>query len=83
MGHATLTTTIAVMNALGGAKRGSNQRIADLTGRTHKAVSNWRTFDTFPPDTYLVMTEKLAELGYSAPASLWRQVEAVQPQAAE
>ena len=70
-----LTTVPAVMEVLGGTTRGKNKRIGELTGRTHKAVHNWWSFKTFPADTYLVMTQALAQKGYSAPASLWSQVE--------
>lgn len=83
MEHSLLTTTVAVMDVLGGTERGKNQIIAKLTGRTHKAVHNWRNAETFPSDVYLVMTTALAEKGYSAPASLWRMAETPQPQAAE
>jgi hypothetical protein len=61
-----LHTTLYVIVALGG-----NQPVADLTGSTNKAVSNWRGFETFPSNTYVAMTEALRAIGKSAPASLW------------
>jgi hypothetical protein len=61
-----LFTTSEVIEALGG-----NRPVADLTGSTHKAVSNWRGFPKFPANTYLAMTAALATIGKTAPASLW------------
>lgn len=61
-----LNTTLEVIVALGG-----NQPVADLTGSTNKAVSNWRGFDTFPSNTYVAMIAALRAVGKTAPASLW------------
>lgn len=61
-----LTSTQEVMAALGGT-----EAVAKLTGRKYNAAFNWRSFDTFPTNTYLVMTAALRERGHSAPASLW------------
>ena len=62
-----LTTTAEVIDALGG-----NQPVQELTAaKWPQTVSNWRGFETFPSHTYVVMTEALARLGKSAPASLW------------
>jgi hypothetical protein len=72
-----LTTTDAVMDVLGG-----NPGVAKLTGRTPKAVSQWRGWDHFPPEFFCVMTDALAAIGYSAPRSLWRMAEATQSAAA-
>lgn len=66
-----LDSTSDVMDALGG-----NQIVATITGRSAKAVSNWRGFDTFPSDTYVVMLAALNAKGFSASASLWRMVDA-------
>lgn len=68
-----LTTTTEVIETLGG-----NPSVADLTGRTAKAVSNWRAFNAFPADTFLVLTAALEQKGETAPVSLWRMVEPVQ-----
>lgn len=65
-----LETTEQVVAALGGTAI-----VARLTGRGLSAASNWRSFDTFPPDTYLVMTAALEAAGCTAPSSLWRMVE--------
>jgi hypothetical protein len=70
-----LTSTSAVIKELGGTRS-----VAALTGRKYPAAHAWHRFDTFPPDTYLVMTAALKEKGKTAPASLWRMVE---PEAAE
>ena len=64
-----LTTTTQVVDALGG-----NGVVTLLTERGKGVVSNWRRFATFPADTYVAMTIALANVGKSAPASLWRQV---------
>ena len=66
-----LATTSEVILALGGVKA-----VAELTGRTYDAAWNWNKFETFPSDTYLVMTGALRERGIEAPPSLWRMVEA-------
>ena len=65
-----LRTTTEVMEALGGYKE-----VAFITGRTPKATSNWHRFESFPPDTYIVMTQALKDLGQEAPMSLWRMKE--------
>lgn len=62
-----LTTTAAVIDRLGGIGA-----VAELTGRKYNAAWNWTTFKTFPPDTYVAMTEALNAKGCVAPASLWR-----------
>jgi hypothetical protein len=62
-----LETTSDVMDALGG-----NGAVAALTDSKPSAVSNWRSFETFPPNTYVVMTQALAAIGKEAPTSLWR-----------
>jgi hypothetical protein len=62
-----LETTDQVINALGG-----NGPVAELTASKPNAVSNWRGFETFPPNTYVVMTSALALIGKTAPTRLWR-----------
>lgn len=66
-----LSSATEVMDALGGTLP-----VAELTGRKYSAAFNWRAFNRFPPDTFVVMSEALALIGKSAPASLWRMVEA-------
>ncbi len=65
-----LTDTTAVIEALGGT-----EAVGRLTGRKYSAAFNWRSFETFPPDTFLVMTKALHDRGMEAPPSLWRMVE--------
>ena len=61
----TIYTTSEVLDALGG-----NQPVAELTGSTPKAVSNWRK-STFPANTYVSMTRALKRIGKTAPTALW------------
>jgi hypothetical protein len=63
-----LSTTIAVIEALGGTSA-----VAALTGRTYPAAFNWRSAETFPSNTYVKMTNALEDKGMSAPPSLWGQ----------
>lgn len=55
-----------VMDALGG-----NGPVGDLTGAKASTVSMWRKSQSFPTNTYLLMTEALRARGFQAPASLW------------
>ncbi len=68
-----LTDTVSVIEALGGT-----DSVAKLTGRKYSAAFNWRSFDTFPPDTFVIMQGALRDAGHDAPVSLWRMVEAAQ-----
>jgi hypothetical protein len=65
-----LKTTGEVMAALGGTTA-----VARLTNRKVTAASNWQSFDKFPANTFVVMTEALRRIGKRAPASLWGMVE--------
>lgn len=62
-----LHTADQVFEALGG-----NSGVEDITGGKPSAVANWRAFASFPPNTYVVMTDALRARGKAAPASLWR-----------
>lgn len=62
----TLSQTGTVIDALGGTAS-----VARITGRKPQAVSNWRKRETFPPDTFLILSGALTLKGKSAPASLW------------
>ena len=64
-----LSTTREVIAALDGIKA-----VAALTKRNDGAVYVWNSSNHFPPDTYIVMSERLRELGHTAPDSLWRMV---------
>ena len=61
-----LEDTQSVLDALGG-----NTAVSELTGATPKAVWNWRGFETFPSNTYVVMIRALEAKGFTAPATLW------------
>lgn len=63
-----LTTTNAVIDALGGTKK-----VAILTGRPDQAVSNWRRRG-FPPETFIVLTDALNAIECIAPSELWSMV---------
>lgn len=69
-----LTSTAEIIDVLGGVAA-----VAKLTDTTYKAAHNWKSFDRFPPRTYVAITDALRERGLSAPASLWGMV----PNAAE
>lgn len=68
-----LSNTADVMEKLGGPGA-----VAKLTGRKYNAAQNWKGFETFPPDTFLVMTRALEALGYTARPALWRMTEAAE-----
>lgn len=59
-----------VISALGG-----NDAVEAMTGRDYKTVCGWGVKDRFPPETYVLMTAELAAYGFTAPPSLWRQIE--------
>jgi hypothetical protein len=86
MSKAHLTTTNAVIDALavvdayGKTVESGNVAVARITGRTSTAVSNWRRFETFPSNTYVALTNALAEIGEDAPASLWAMAGARAPE---
>lgn len=71
MDEQNLTSAVEVIDALGGTSA-----VADLTHRKYTAAFNWRSFNAFPPNTYIVMTGALAAIGKTAPASLWGMVAA-------
>lgn len=61
-----LTTTEAVINALGG-----NRPVAELLGVSGPAVSNWRAFGQFPADTYVAIQDILSKRRLKADPTLW------------
>ena len=65
-----LETTKEVIDALGGTSA-----VAKITGRTYNAAHNWRSFEKFPANTFVVMSRALRAKGLSAPAELWGMVE--------
>jgi hypothetical protein len=49
-----------------------------MTHQKHLSnVSNWKTAGVFPASTFLVMNAELSAAGYSAPPSLWQQIEPI------
>ena len=69
-----LNTPHEIIDALGGI-----DEVATLTNRKSDAVWNWdRRSETFPANTFVVMTQALNARGLTAPISLWRMVEAAQ-----
>jgi hypothetical protein len=66
-----LLTSASVIDALGGLAA-----VASLTGSQYRAVANWKSFNSFPPRTYLVMIEALRVRGFTAPPALWGMVTA-------
>ena len=64
----TLTTVAQVVKALGGS-----EGVEKLTGAKRTAVCNWiYYFEAFPPRTYVLMTDKLKRLGFTAHPGLWK-----------
>jgi len=73
-----LKTVDEVIDSLGGTVA-----VASITSRVPSAVSNWRTREKFAPETYLIMTSKLATIGKTAPPTLWGMDNAPQQDTAE
>lgn len=72
-----LKTAREVIDKLGGIAA-----VARLTGRKYNAAWNWTSFESFPSETYVVMTDALRAAGYTAPHSLWRMVASPESQEA-
>lgn len=68
-----LDTADQVFDALGG-----NPGVIEITGAKASAVANWRMVGSFPPKMYVAMTDALRSRGKTAPAPLWRMLEAAQ-----
>lgn len=64
-----------VIDALGGT--GATARLAKVS---LQAVSNWRAENRLPPRTFLTLTKKLEEAGYTAPPELWGMVDHAEAQ---
>ena len=58
-----------IIEKIGG--EGGNGPIAELTGRKTQHVTNWKTEGRLPADTFLIVSAKLAKLGYCASPRLW------------
>lgn len=61
-----LKSARAIITAIGG-----NGPVAELTGRKTQHITNWKTEGRLPANTYLILTEALAERGYRASPELW------------
>ena len=70
MPHEQLSTAKEVIAALNGSTA-----VGRLVGRSPQSASNWGAANRFPAKTFPVLTEALAERGYTAPPSLWQIVE--------
>jgi hypothetical protein len=70
MDDTELSTAEQVFDVLGGL-----DAVADLTGSKPKAVWNWKKYNSFPPRTYVAITQELKKRGKRAPASLWKMAE--------
>lgn len=71
-----LTTTEQVIEVLGGLPK-----VMEMTGASYRRAFNWKSAETFPSNTYAVMTEALSARGLKAPHALWGMI--AQPEAAE
>jgi hypothetical protein len=66
MSSEKLETFSEVWDALGG-----RQGLSGLTGAKTNTLSMWKKAESFPSNTYVVMTDSLRAIGKTAPASLW------------
>lgn len=60
-----ITSTRVLIDVLGG-----NQKVAQLTGSTASAVSNWRK-TKLPAATYVVLRGKIDSMGLQVRDELW------------
>lgn len=66
----TLRSTKRVVAVLGGTKA-----VAKLAQcKNLSTASNWKGFETFPSNTYVVMIEALEKVGKTAPPWLWGMI---------
>ena len=68
-----ITTVPQVIEALGGPTATGR-----IVGKSPQSANNWRLANRFPAKTYPALNQALAELGYTAPSSLWRIIERVE-----
>lgn len=64
-----LTTAAEVIEALGGIAA-----VAGLTNSGYRAAANWKSFNAFPPKTYVALTEALRARDCTAPDALWAMI---------
>jgi hypothetical protein len=70
MESTNLRSVDAVIDVLGGTKK-----VAQLTGCTAAAVSNWRNAGKFPSNTYLLLKASLGDRSHEPPDTLWTMKE--------
>lgn len=73
-----LTTTEQVIEALGGLPK-----VMEMTGASYRRAFNWKSSETFPSNTYAVMTEALKARKLTAPITLWGMIEQPTSEAAQ
>lgn len=61
-----LSTASEIFDHLGGTKN-----VAVIAGVSYTCAHNWKSFNRFPPRTYLRLTTALRKRGAKAPPSLW------------
>jgi hypothetical protein len=69
MGAKNLQSAAEVIDELGGIAA-----VAALIGTTYRAAANWKSFNAFPPKTFIALTSALEAKGLCAPASLWGMI---------
>ena len=67
-----LASAEAIFDVLGGINA-----VAELTGAKYVTAHRWKTVGKFPPKTFVLLGEALAERGYQAPAELWKMLEPI------
>lgn len=61
-----MSSTRRVIDAFGG-----NKKFAEVVGTTPQAVNNWRKANTFPANTYVIITTLLDTAEIAVPDSLF------------
>jgi hypothetical protein len=61
-----LQTVAEVFEALGGIAE-----VARIAGTSYNAASNWKSFNRFPPKTFLLLQTELDAMGLRADPDLW------------
>jgi hypothetical protein len=61
-----LLTVADVIDALGG-----NEIAAETLDVAYNTICNWRMYNRFPTDTYLMIRDELKDRGLVAPDHLW------------
>lgn len=72
-----LSSTRAIVDALGGAAAVRNMIAVEGKPLARKAVYHWISIGMFPARAMDIMKKALKKRGYTAPARLWNQIGAV------